>query len=98
MGGATLVVFFKRRSWSHQSTWQRFYNKDIIQKGHVFQDMLYKDPGKSYCFKQRTGTLGSTQLSELKLGKFKIRSRRLYNITFSNHIKARSARNVIPIL
>ena len=47
MGGATLVEFFKRRSWSHQSTWQRFYNKDIIQKGHVFQDMVYKDPGKS---------------------------------------------------
>ena len=29
VGGATLVEILKRRSWSHHSTWQRFYNKHI---------------------------------------------------------------------
>ena len=36
VGGAPLVEILKRGSWSHHSTWQRFYNKHIIQKGHLF--------------------------------------------------------------
>ena len=32
--------------------------------------------------RQRTGELGSTQLSELRLGEFSIRSRRFYEIEF----------------
>ena len=35
----------------------------------------------------RTAELGSTQLSELRLGKFSIRSRRFYEIKFSNDIR-----------
>ena len=40
---------FKAHStrWSYHSTWKRFYNKHIIQKGHVFQDMVYKDSSKN---------------------------------------------------
>ena len=40
MGGAPLVEILKRGSWSHHSTWQRFYNKHTIQKGHVFKDTV----------------------------------------------------------
>ena len=47
VGGAPLVEILKRGSWSHHSTWQRFYNKHIIQKGHVYQDMVYKESGKN---------------------------------------------------
>ena len=52
----------------------RFYIKDIIQKVHVFH-MLFKDSNKKEHFKQRPGEKGSTQLSELRLGEFSIRSR-----------------------
>ena len=45
--GAPSVEILKRTSWSHHSTWQRFYNKDIIQKGPVVQDMVYKESGKN---------------------------------------------------
>ena len=47
MGWASLLKILKRGSWSHHSTWQNLCNKNIIQKGHVFQDMLYKDSGKN---------------------------------------------------
>ena len=47
VGGAPLVEILKRGSWSHHFTWQRFYNKHIIEKGHVFQDMVYKDSSKN---------------------------------------------------
>ena len=80
------------------STWQRFYNKHIIQNGHVFQDMVKKESSKNQDFKQRTGELSSNQLSELRLGEFSIRSLRFYEINFSNYIRAQSARNVTPIL
>ena len=39
MEGTPLVEIVKRESWSHHSIWQRFYNKDTIQKGHVFQNI-----------------------------------------------------------
>ena len=45
--GVPLAEILKRGSWPHHSTWQRFYNKHIIQNGHVFQDMVYKESGKS---------------------------------------------------
>ena len=45
--GTPLVEILKRGSWSYHSTWQRFYDKHIIQKGHVFQDMIYKDSSKN---------------------------------------------------
>ena len=45
--GVPLAEILKRGSWPHHSTWQRFYNKHIIQKGHVFQDMVYKESGKN---------------------------------------------------
>ena len=47
VGRTPLVEILKRRSWSHHCTWQRFYNKHIIQKGRVFQDMVYKDSSKN---------------------------------------------------
>ena len=47
VGGASLVEILKRESWSHHFTWQRFYSKHIIQKGHVFQNMVYKESGKN---------------------------------------------------
>ena len=47
VGRAPLVEILKRGSWSHHCTWQRFYNKHLIQKGCVFQDMVYKDSSKN---------------------------------------------------
>ena len=47
VGRAPLVEILKRGSWSHHSTWQRFYNKHITQKHHVFQDMAYKESAKN---------------------------------------------------
>ena len=41
VGGAPLVEILERGSCSHHFTWQRFNNKHIIQKGHVFQDLVY---------------------------------------------------------
>ena len=41
------VEILKRGSWSHHSAWQRFYNEHIIQKGHAFQDMVYKESGEN---------------------------------------------------
>ena len=45
-----------------------------------------------------TGEMGSTQLSELRLGEFSIRSWRFYEIKFPDYMRTRSAYNVIPIL
>ena len=47
VGGAPLVEILKRGSWSHHSNWQRLYNKHIIHKGHVFQDMVYEESGEN---------------------------------------------------
>ena len=47
VGGSPLVGILKRGPWSHHSTWQSFYNKHIIQKGHIFQAMVYKDSSKN---------------------------------------------------
>ena len=47
VGRPPLVEILKSGSWSHHCTWQRFYNKHIIQKGRVFQNMVYKDSGKN---------------------------------------------------
>ena len=47
VGGAPLVEILKRGSWSHHSSWQKFYNKHPIQNGQVFQDMVYKDSSKN---------------------------------------------------
>ena len=43
----SLVEILKRGSWSHHSTWQSFYNKHIVQKGNLFQDMVYKESDKN---------------------------------------------------
>ena len=47
VGGALLVEILKTESWSHHSTWQRFFKKHIIQKVRVFQDIMYKESGKN---------------------------------------------------
>ena len=60
--------------------------------------MVYKESAKNLRFNQRTGKLSFTQLSELRLGEFSIRSQRLYKIKSSNYIRARSVDNVIPVL
>ena len=46
IGGAYLLEILKRGPWSDHSTWQSFY-KDVIQKGHVFQDMVFKESDKN---------------------------------------------------
>ena len=46
-GGILFVKVLKKGPWSHHCTWQRFYNKDIIQKDHVFQGVGYRDSSKN---------------------------------------------------
>ena len=29
-------------SWSNKSTWQRLYNKSIVEEGKIFQEMVFK--------------------------------------------------------
>ena len=40
--GAPIEEILKRGSWSKQSTWQKFYNKNIVKEGELFQEMVLK--------------------------------------------------------
>ena len=40
--GASIEGILKRRSWSNESTWQRFCNKNIVEEGKIFQEMAFK--------------------------------------------------------
>ena len=42
MKGAPIQEILKRGSWSSERTRQSFYNKEIIQQGELFQDIVYK--------------------------------------------------------
>ena len=39
--GAPMQEILKRGSWSSESTWQKFYCKDIIPDGKLFQELMY---------------------------------------------------------
>ena len=80
MGGAPLIEVLKRGSWSHHSVWQGFHNKDIIQKGHVFQDMVYKDSGKKLTLYTEDWRTGLHSVKQVVVGKFSIKSRRFYEM------------------
>ena len=47
VGGAPLVEVLQSGSWSHQSSWKRFNNKDNVQKGELFPDKIYKNTNKN---------------------------------------------------
>ena len=80
MGGAPLIEVLKRGSWSHHSVWQGFHNKDIIHKGHVFQDMVYKDSGKKLTLYTEDWRTGLHSVKQVVVGKFSIKSRRFYEM------------------
>ena len=40
--GVPLEEILKRGSWSSSNTWHNFYNKDIVQEGKCFQDLVYR--------------------------------------------------------
>ena len=42
LSGAPIEEILKRGCWSNKSTWKKFYNKSIIQKGQLFQEMAFK--------------------------------------------------------
>ena len=42
LSGAPNEEILKRDFWSNKSTWQRFYNKNIIQEGQLFEEMIFK--------------------------------------------------------
>ena len=42
LSGAPIEETLKRGCWSKKSTWQKFYNKSIIQEGQLFQEMVFK--------------------------------------------------------
>ena len=42
LSGAPINEILIRGSWSYKSTWQKFYNKNIIQECQLFQEMVFK--------------------------------------------------------
>ena len=42
LSGAPIEEILKRGCWSKKSTWQKFYNKHIIQEGPLFQEVVFK--------------------------------------------------------
>ena len=40
--GISIEDILKRGSWSYKSTWQRFYNKNIVEEEQIFQEMVFK--------------------------------------------------------
>ena len=42
LSGAPINEILIRGSWSNKSTWQKFYNKNIIQECQLFQEMVFK--------------------------------------------------------
>ena len=42
LSGAPIEEILKRGCWSNKSTWQKFYEKSIIQEGELFQEMVFK--------------------------------------------------------
>ena len=39
--GASIDDILKQGSGSNESTWQRFYNKNIVEEGQIFQEMIF---------------------------------------------------------
>ena len=40
--GASIEDILKQGSWSNKTTWQRFYHKNIVEEGKIFQEMVFK--------------------------------------------------------
>ena len=40
--GASIEDILKREYWSNKSTWQRFYNQNIVEEEQIFQEMVFK--------------------------------------------------------
>ena len=40
--GASIEDILKQGSWSNKTTWQRFYNKNIVEEGKILQEMVFK--------------------------------------------------------
>ena len=40
--GASIKDILKQGPWSNKSTWQRFYNKNIVVEGQIFEKMVFK--------------------------------------------------------
>lgn len=85
LGGTTLVEILKKGHWSHQPTWRWFFNK--------------------WCYSERSCISfnrglenGLHSVKRFKVRRIQVRSKRLYEIKFSNYIWMRSTCNVIPVL
>ena len=42
LSGASIKEILKRDCWSDNSVWWKFYNKNIIQEGQLFQEIVFK--------------------------------------------------------
>ena len=40
--GAPIEEILKQGYWSNKFTWKKFYNKNFIQEGQLFQEMVFK--------------------------------------------------------
>ena len=40
--GTSLEDVLKWGSWFNKSTWQKFYSKNVVEEGQIFQEMVFK--------------------------------------------------------
>ena len=45
---ALIKNILKRGCWSNKSTWQKFHNKNIVEEGQIFQEMVFNPAYEIY--------------------------------------------------
>ena len=88
--GISLSQILKKGQWSKESTWQKFYNKEIFPEATTFQSIL------ALWTEDEESSLLET--CAVRLGEFSSRSTQILWSKIENYNKARSACIVIEIL
>ena len=88
--GISLSQILKKGQWSKESTWQKFYNKEIFPEATTFQSIL------ALWTEDEESSLLET--CAVRLGEFSIRSTEILWSKIENYNKARSACIIIKII
>ena len=88
--GISLSQILKKGQWSKESTWQKFYNKEIFPEATTFQSIL------ALWTEDEESSLLET--CAVRLGEFSIRSTEILWSKIENYNKTRSACIAIEIL
>ena len=83
--GASIEDILKRGSWSNKSNWQRCFNKNIVEEGQTFQEMVFKSPWDLQNALNRGKRIGfQVRMSKASLENAVLDWRRVYEIKFSS--------------